>query len=300
MSEGKLDRLRRWAATLLGRQREVEDVHEDDGPVADHATDLERVRAAVARVAAATDDAIAKESRRLGPIVTEILRAAGRVAVPGATTQDVAEALARECRRRDLAPAMLGYRGFPAPAAISVNDEIVHGLPSSRALVAADLVKVELGVASGLAFASQSWTFAVGHADPSDEVLLVEGRRALRAAIDVVSPQHRVGDIGAAIQGVAEGAGLAVVRAFVGYGMGKSRIQPPQISGVGSPGTGTRLAAGSILNLHVIVKHGSPDVVIGDNRWTAHAEDGRRGALFTAMVEVTRDGHLELTGSVEP
>jgi methionyl aminopeptidase len=195
---------------------------------------------------------------------------------------------------------MLGYHGFPAPAAISVNDEIVHGLPSSRVLAPADLVKVEFGVVSGMAFAAQSWTFAAGPATPSDEILLAVGRRALEAAASIVSPGHRLGDIGAAIQGVVEGAGLSVVRAFVGYGMGKSRIQAPQISGVGNPGRGARLRPGMILNLHVIIKHGSPHVRIAENRWTAFAEDGRRGALFTSMIEVTSDGHTALTRFLEP
>jgi methionyl aminopeptidase len=91
-----------------------------------------------------------------------------------------------------------------------------------------------------------------------------------------------------------------VVRAFVGYGMGKSRIQSPQVNGFGSPGKGQRFKPGWVLNLHVILKHGSPEVEITDNRWTARAEDGRRGAIFTAMVEVTAEGHVELTRFVEP
>jgi methionyl aminopeptidase len=243
---------------------------------------------------------ILAESRRLGPLLAEILRAGGRRALPGATSQEVADALVEACLRRGLEPAMLGYHSFPAAAAVSVNEEIVHGIPSSRVLHAGDLVKVEFGVVSGRAFGAASWTFPVERATAADEVLLETGPRALRAAIAAVSPAHRLGDVGAAIQGVVEDAGLSVVRAFVGHGMGKSRIQAPQVAGVGSPGKGQRLKPGWVLNIQVILKHGSPGVEITDNRWTARAEDGRRGAIFTAMVEVTSKGHIELTRFVEP
>lgn len=306
MIQRRLDQLRRWVATLGGPAGPPRALRGDartlmDAEVsANVASDVASAQAASARVATQTAVTILEESRRLAPVLTEILSVAGQRVVPGATTLEVANALFRECRRRDLEPAMLGYRGFPSPAAISVNDEIVHGLPSSRVLEPADLVKVEFGVVSGTAFASQSWTFAVDRVTPHDEVMLVAGRRALAAAVSVVSPEHRLGDIGAAIQDVVEGAGLSVVRAFVGYGMGKLRIQGPQIDGVGMAGRGARLRPGMILNLHVIIKHGSPEVQIAGNRWTALAEDGRRGALFTSMVEVTSHGHAELTPFLDP
>jgi len=301
-----------WVTRLWRRRgppgQAEEDAGEDPGsaeaasviagpvPVLDPA----RVQAASAGVAQQSDATILAESRRLGPLLAEILRAGGRRAVPGATTQEVADALVEACLRRGLEPAMLGYHGFPAAAAVSVNEEIVHGIPSSRVLCAGDLVKIELGVVSGRAFGTQSWTFAVERPTTADAVLLETGPRALRAAIAAVSPTHRLGDVGAAIQGVVEDAGLAVVRAFVGYGMGKLRIQAPQVNGFGNRGQGQRLKPGWVLNLHVILKHGSPGVEIADNRWTARAEDGRRGAIFTAMVEVTSNGHVELTRFVEP
>ncbi len=186
---------------------------------------------------------------------------------------------------------MLGFNGFPAGAAVSVNEAIVHGLPSERAFSAADLANIQFAVVSDAAFASQGWTFPVGALDAGDRVLLEAGPRALRAAVNAVSPGARVGDIGAAIQAEVEGAGLSVVRAFVGYRMGGSLINPPQICGTGRPGTGARLRKEWILNLHVILKRGTHAIFVDENRWTAVAEDGQRGALFTAMVEVTADGH---------
>jgi methionyl aminopeptidase len=260
---------------------------------------MERVRDASARVAAQSDETIRTESRRLGPLLARFLEAAGAGVVPGATTQSICDTLAEQCRHERLEPAMLGYNGYPAAAAVSVNEEIVHGVPSARVLDDGDVVKVEFGVVSGKAFAAQSWTFCAGNADDADVAMMATGRKALRAAVAAVSPSGRLGDIGAAIQSTTEAAGLSVVRSFLGYGMGKQRIQAPQVSGVGERATGMRMRPGLILNIHVIIKRGSFDVDISPNEWTALAADGLRGALFTSMVEVTPKGHLELTREVD-
>ena len=114
-------------------------------------------------------------------------------------------------------------------------------------------------------------------------------------ATEAISPAGRLGDIGAAIQAEAERAGFEVIRAFVGYGMGQQRIQAPQIPGTGRKGMGARLQTGWILNVHVILKRGTPDIEIAGNQWTALASDKKRGCIFTHMVEVTADGHRVLS-----
>jgi len=265
------------------------------GAFAEH----ERVRDLSREVSNQTDDTILRESARLGPLVGQFLQAARAHIAPTVTTQSLAELLLEECRRADLAPAMLGYQGFPAGVAISINDEIVHGIPSSRALQRGDLVKIELAVVSGKAFAAQSWTFPVGPPSATDAPMLAAGRTALTHAVNAVSPRARLGDIGAAIQTTTEAAGFSVVRAYVGYGMGKQRLQQPQVSGFGRAGTGSRLLPGMILNIHVIIKQGSFEVAIAPNKWTAMAVDGLRGALFTAMVEVTAGGRARLTNDLD-
>jgi methionyl aminopeptidase len=257
--------------------------------------DPSRTRVASERVATQTEESIVIESRRICPTISEILGIVGHELAAGITTDDVTARLVEESLARGLEPAMLGYNGFPAAAAISVNDELVHGVPSRRRLRTSDLVKIEFGVASGTAFASQSWTFPVGEPSEVDRQLIDVCTQALRSAISTISPKHRVGDIGSTIQATAEAAGLSVVRSFVGYGMGKQRIQAPQVPGVGHAGEGARLRRGSILNLHVLLKRGTPEVRIVENRWTAVAEDGERGALCTSMVRVTDDGHELLT-----
>lgn len=285
-----------WFARLLGFGKESNrDEHEEEPP----SVGPDDVRRLAAQVATQPYERILEESRRIAPILSEILRDVGRSVAAGSTTRDIADRLGKEAARRGLLPAMLGYNGFPAVAATSVNDEIVHGVPSSRALKDGDLLKVQFGVVSGVAFAAQGWTFPVGGASASDRLLLDVGPRALRAAVRAVSSRARIGDIAAAIQGEAEDAGLAVVRSFTGYGMGKSMIQRPQIPCAGRAGVGERIREGTILHLHVIIKHGTDDVVIGEDRWTAAADDGQRGAVFTTMVEVTADGHRLLGAFVD-
>lgn len=251
----------------------------------------------LARAAIATRpmNVILEESRRLAPVASDIVQHVGKALTPGTTTLEIAEQLVREAQSRDVLPAMLGHHGFPAGAAVSINDELLHGIPSRRRVRAGDLVKLEFGIVSSNAFAASSWTFPVGTPLPEDETLLACGTRTLQRAIKTISPTAKVGDIGAAIQAGSERAGFAVIRAFVGYGMGQQRIQAPQIPGTGKKGTGARLQPGWILNVHVILKHGTPEVDIADNRWTALASDHRRGCIFTCMVEVTADGHRILS-----
>lgn len=257
--------------------------------------DRTRVAAAVARVAKNDDIEILQESGRLAPIVAGILRDVGSSIAVGITTHELSNRLVEQCGPHRLLPAMLGYNGFPAPAAISVNEEVVHGIPSSKILCESDLVKMEFSVVSDIAFASQSWTFPVGVPSDRDRLLLVTGPAALRAAISTVGDGRRLGDVGAAIQETVQAAGLSVIRDFVGYGMGKLRIQEPKVSGFGTRGRGARLQPGWILNIHVILKHGAFPVDISENGWTAISRDRERAALFTCMVEVTRSGHQVLT-----
>jgi len=241
------------------------------------------------RIAGQPQEVIVQESRRLAPILSDIIAEAGSILRPSITTTDVAALLESRVRDHGLFPAMLGYRGFPAPAAVSVNDELLHGLPSSTRLSRGDIVTVELSIASDKAYASQGWTFVVESASTDASLLLEVGPRALRAACAASASGKRTGDVGAEIQAVVEAASLSVVRDFVGYTMGTERIQSPSIPGYGTRGKGPCLRPGQILHVHVILKQGSPAVLIDDNCWTAISEDRRMGGLFTAMVEVGPD-----------
>lgn len=255
-----------------------------------------QVQESTRQVGGMSDDVILAEERRLGPIVSRILAEVGRHVAPGVSTQALADGLTAASLAEQTLPAMYGFKGFPAAAAVSINEEVVHGIPATeRRIARGDLLKLEFGLVSGRGFAAQSWTFAAGPVRAEDRVLLDTGPRALRAALAVLKAQCRLGDIGSAIQSTVEKAGLSVVRDFVGYGMGKKRIQEPPVHGHGKAGFGPRLSAGTVLNIHVILKHGSPEVEVNDNQWTALASDGQRAALFTCMAEITADSHRSLT-----
>jgi methionyl aminopeptidase len=249
----------------------------------------------VGEVDVRSEAAARAEAQCLGPVVSGMLRELGAQIRPGVTTQALADQLREACTTHQLRPDMEGHHGFPAVAAISVNDEIVHGIPGQRKLCKDDLVKVEFSVSSRLGFGSQSWTFACGALPKEDRLLFETGPRALRAAIATLRGGSRVGDISAALQTTIESANLAVVRDFVGYRMGAVRMCAPQIPGFGIARRGPQLEAGSVLNVYAILKHGSYEVTIDDNDWTARSADGKRGALFTCMVEVTPEGHNLLT-----
>lgn len=284
-----------WVSGLLGRLKGTEPAQEP-AATAVSAPALSELQK---KASSTSDAALLEEMRRLGPIVSRILRDVGRTIRPGLTTRALADALANGAATENTATAMLNYRGFPAAAAVSVNEELLHGLPGSRALANGDLVKVEFRIGSGIAYAGQSWTFPVGDTTADDRVLLDTGPRALRAALLTFKHHVRLGDIGAAIQTTVEDAGLAVVRDFVGYGMGRQAIQDPQVKGYGKAGFGQRLEAGTVLNLHVILKHGSADVDVTENEWTARGVDGKRGGIFTCMAEITADGHRLLTPFID-
>src|SRR5262245_1719042 len=147
-------------------------LHDMDPKVTTGIDEVARVRAAAARVATRSDEEILIEARRLGPIVSGVVGSAGKMLAPGTTTARVADLVVRGGRQHGLEPAMLGYNGFEAAAAISVNDEILHAPPSSRVLAFGDLVKIQYTAVSGAAFAAQSWTFPVGLAADADQPLL--------------------------------------------------------------------------------------------------------------------------------
>ena len=174
-----------------------------------------------------------QEARQTAPLLSDVLASAARLLRPGVTTEHLHAVIEKELAERNLGPAMKGYNGYPYTATFSVNDEVLHGFPSSRRLAAGDILKIETGSVTARGFASQGWTFPVESASESDSRLLATATRALRAAQATIRSGARVGDISHAIQTTVEARGLSVVRRFVGYGMGARRIQEPPIPGYG-------------------------------------------------------------------
>jgi methionyl aminopeptidase len=193
-------------------------------------------------------------------------------------------------------PAFKGYLGYPASVCISVNDEVVHGIPSpARVLRAGDVVGLDFGAVLEGFFGDAAETVIVGKGVPEAERLVAATREALARAIAAVTPGGRIGDIGAAVQGHVEPLGYSVVREFVGHGIGRKLHEPPQVPNYGTGGTGPRLRPGMVLAIEPMVNAGGPEVRTLDDGWTAVTADGSLSAHFEHTVAVTETGPMVLT-----
>jgi methionyl aminopeptidase len=227
---------------------------------------------------------------RANRIVVEALDALEAAAVPGVTTKEMDRIAREHIERSGARPAFLGYRGYPATLCISVNEEVVHGIPGPRKLREGDVVGLDLGCVVDGFFGDAARTVAVGR--PSEEAarLMRVTREALSAGIDACHPGKRVGDIGHAVQAHAEGHGYSVVREFVGHGIGTSLHEEPQVPNYGPPGRRERLVAGMCLAIEPMVNVGRPEVEVLADGWTAVTQDRSLSAHFELSVAVTARG----------
>jgi methionyl aminopeptidase len=224
-------------------------------------------------------------------IVVETLEVLAQAAVAGTTTRDL-DTLSRErIVKAGAKPAFLGYRGYPATLCISLNNEVVHGIPSGkRKLKDGDIVSLDLGCIVDGFYGDAARTVGVGTISADAQRLLKATEESLHAGIAQCVTTKRVGDIGAAVQGVAEGYGYSVVREFVGHGIGTSLHEDPQVPNFGSPGKGPKLKPGMVLAIEPMVNAGAPGVKMDPDGWTARTEDGSLSAHFEFSVAVTPSG----------
>jgi methionyl aminopeptidase len=223
-------------------------------------------------------------------IVVEALDALEQAAVPGVTTKEM-DRIARECiEKAGARPAFLGYRGYPATLCISVNEEVVHGIPGPRKLKEGDVVGLDLGCIVDGFFGDAARTVAVGKSSEDAQRLMRTTREALFAGIDQCRPGRRVGDIGHAVQSHAEARGYSVVREFVGHGIGTSLHEEPQVPNYGPPGRRERLVPGMCLAIEPMVNVGGPEVEVLPDGWTAVTRDRSLSAHFELSVAVTPQG----------
>jgi len=232
---------------------------------------------------------------RANLVVHRALNAARDAAVPGASTADL-DAIAEELILAEGGvPAFKGYRGFPGTLCTSVNDEIVHGIPSGKSRLSdGDILSVDCGVILDGFFGDAAVSFGIGHVNGEAERLMTVTKRCLDNAVEEVGPGKRLGDIGAAVQAHAEGSGFGVVREFVGHGIGRSLHEEPQVPNYGDAGRGQILKPGLVLAIEPMITAGSWRVKIDDDGWTARTEDGKLAAHFEYSVAVTSDGHRVL------
>ncbi len=235
--------------------------------------------------------------RASGRIVAEVLDAMAARVAPGITTAEL-DAAAEEIIRAHpgARPSFKGYGGFPASICASVNDEVVHGIPTAdRALADGDIIGIDVGVFMDGYHADAARTFAVG--EPGEDVkrLLETTRTALAAGIEAARPGGRVGDISAAIQGVVEASGFSVVRELVGHGIGQHLHEDPQVPNFGVAGRGLPLDAGLVIAIEPMVNVGDSRVRTLGDAWTIVTVDGGRSAHFEHTVAILEDGPEILT-----
>ena len=211
---------------------------------------------------------------------------------PGTTTGELDAFAAERMRALGVKSAFFGYGGFPGYTCISLNEEVVHGIPGPRAINAGDLVSVDLGVAAEGFIGDNATTVRVGAVDAESARLCDVTAAALAAGIAAARAGNRLGDVGHAVQAVAEAAGFSVVRDYCGHGVGRKLHEDPQIPNYGTPGKGAVLKPGMTLAIEPMVNLGRPDVAVQDDGWTVVTRDGKPSAHFEHTVAV-------LEGSVE-
>ena len=233
--------------------------------------------------------------RRSSGIVAEILAEIASRVRPGVTTGEL-DAVAEELtRKKGAKPAFKGYvvggRTFPASICISVNDEVVHGIPSrDRVLRDGDLVGLDFGVCCDGYFGDAARTVSVGRTSREAQLLMDVTASSLAAGIEAIRPGAHIADISGAIQDVAEGAGFSLVREFVGHGIGRSLHEDPQVPNYRTGTRGVKLSEGLVLAIEPMVNAGGPEVYVKDDGWTAATRDGRLSAHFEHSVAVMANG----------
>jgi methionyl aminopeptidase len=241
--------------------------------------------------------------REAGRIVAEALEIAARATEPGATTADLDALAEAHIRRSDAIPSFKGYHGFPATLCTSINDEIVHGIPSKkRVLRAGDLLKLDCGAIYKGWHGDAAVTVIVGDNESGGNGQLTERRRlvnstreALAVGIAAIRPDGWVADIGAAIETYAEGLGYGVVRKYCGHGIGRSLHEEPAVQNYGPAGKGPRLRPGMVICIEPMLNVGTGDTVELNDGWTVKTADGKLSAHFEHSVAVTEDGPRILT-----
>lgn len=238
-----------------------------------------------------------EKMRRSGRVVRQVLDHVRTLVVPGATTMDLERAAEQKMKDLGVKPAFKGYFDYPCVLCTSINEEIVHGIPSEkRVLKAGDIVSVDCGVVLDGYYGDAAITVPVGEEiTPELRKLLKVTEDSLYRGIEKVRIGNSVGDVGSAVQSFVEAAGFSVVREFVGHGIGTKLHEEPQVPNFGTPGHGARLREGMVLAIEPMVNYGKPEARVLSDKWTAVTADGSYSAHFEHCVAVTKDGPMILT-----
>ena len=238
-----------------------------------------------------------EKMRRSGRIVRQVLETVKALVAPGVSTMDLERAAEKKIRELGAKPAFKGYYDYPCVLCTSVNQEVVHGIPSeNRVLKEGEIVSIDCGVVLDGYYGDSAITVPVGGTvSPELQKLLDVTEQSLQRGIEATKLGNTIGDIGAAVQEIVEANGFSVVREFVGHGVGTKLHEDPQVPNYGVRGQGPKLREGMVLAIEPMVNAGGPGVRVLEDKWTAVTEDGRPSAHFEHCVAVTKDGPLVLT-----
>ncbi|MGE5734094.1 MAG: type I methionyl aminopeptidase [Acidobacteriota bacterium] len=237
-----------------------------------------------------------EKMRRSGHIVREVLEHVRGLVAPGVSTMDLERAAEKKIEEAGAKPAFKGYFDYPCVLCTSINQEIVHGIPSEkRVLKAGDIVSIDCGVVLEGYYGDAAITVPIVEVSPELTKLLEITEASLYRGIEAARVGNTVGDVGAAVQELVEANGFSVVREFVGHGIGTRLHEEPQVPNFGTRGHGARLREGMVLAIEPMVNFGKPGTRLLSDKWTAVTEDGSHSAHFEHCVAVTEDGPLILT-----
>ncbi len=228
--------------------------------------------------------------RKSNQIVAKILAELGRMITPGVQTKKLDEYAELRVKEMNAIPAFKGYRGYPASLCTSINEEIVHGIPSSRRLRDGDIISLDFGILYEGYYGDAAVTYPVGEITPKAKKLIKVAEETFYKGMEQMKAGKRISDISFAIQSHVESQGFSVIRAFVGHGIGLSLHEEPQVPNFGPPGRGPKLKSGMVLAIEPMIAMGDWDVEILDDNWTAITRDGSLSAHFEHTVAITEKG----------
>ncbi len=228
--------------------------------------------------------------RKSNQIVAKILTELGKMITPGVQTKELDEYAELRAKEMDAIPAFKGYRGFPASLCTSINEEIVHGIPSSRRLRDGDIISLDFGVLYEGYYGDAAVTYPVGEVTPKAKKLIKAAEETFYKGLEKMKPGKRVSNISFAIQNHVEAQGYSVIRAFVGHGIGLSLHEEPQVPNFGPPGRGPKLKSGMVLAIEPMIAMGDWDVEVLDDNWTAVTKDRSLSAHYEHTVAITQKG----------
>ena len=234
--------------------------------------------------------------RIAGRITGEALMLGGEMVREGVSTKQIDERIRHHIEKCGAKPSFLGYGGFPASACISVNDQVIHGIPSANVILKeGDIVKIDVGAFIGGYHGDSANTFAVGKISDTAQKLIEVTKRSFELGVAAITENGRLGDIGAAIDGYVVANGFSTVKKYVGHGVGRDLHEDPNVPNFGTAGRGARLCRGMVIAIEPMVNVGSPEVKELSDGWTVKTRDGSLSAHYEHTVAITENGPELLT-----